>query len=227
MTRRPALHPAVRRFRLWYGLGGAVFIVAIPVLVQFLPPGVADRIELVWFVMVPIVAWLAVLGVRRASDASSRKAATVAVVISSIVTVLWLTIWVLLPGYADYTVKAKLFEGTNLSMAHRSVLSDACSEGHLRAGWSPDDTLVDVASPDAYHGEHTKRIEFRVLADDLAEVVIHYRGGIRDRGGLRIISPTRTVVPEGATVVYRGACRRGVMQWEVGGSLAREYLPRL
>lgn len=227
MTSWRALHPAVRRFRLWYGLGGVVLIVAIPVLVQFLPPSVADRIELVWFFMFPIVAWLAVLSVHWVSDASSRKAVTAAAVIASIVTVLWLATFVLLPGHADYTVKAKLTEGFNLSNRLRSVLYEACSKGYLRADWTPDDGSVDVVNPDAYQGEYTKRVELRVLADDLADVVIHYRGGIRDRGGLRIISPARVVVPEGATVVYRGACRRGVLHWQVSGSLAPEFLPKL
>ncbi len=122
---------------------------------------------------------------------------------------------VAIPAYQDYTVKAKVQEGVNLSNPARTALGIACSEAALAAGLSQTGTILGLSAPATYNGTYVNEVRARVLSSTAAEVAVVY-------------TAIGSAVPAGASVVYSGDCGAGGLKWTITGSanFADKYLPK-
>ncbi len=120
---------------------------------------------------------------------------------------------VAIPAYQDYTVKAKVNEGVNLSQPARTALGIACSEAALLAGY--DNTSMDLAAPTGYKGNYVRSVEAEGTSDSAATVTIHY-------------TKIGSAVAIDQTVVYAGECGSGAMTWSVdsASSVQSKYRPK-
>ena len=121
---------------------------------------------------------------------------------------------VAIPAYQDYTVRAKVQEGVNLSNPHRTSLGIACSEGDLANATHTDLGLSVAAS---YFGEYTSN----VLAT-----------GVNATSGTVLITlkAIGSAVDVNQEILYTGNCGAGGMRWSVAGGpnapIANKYLPK-
>jgi type IV pilus assembly protein PilA len=123
-----------------------------------------------------------------------------------------------IPAYQDYTLKARVAEGTNLSNPARTALGIACSEGDLTN--QTNNTLLGLASSNLY-GDNSVVISSIVGA------------GVSTTSGTVIVT-FRTLgtnaITSGDQVQYDGTCGPGGMTWaisSVGGDFPAKYLPKI
>jgi type IV pilus assembly protein PilA len=118
-----------------------------------------------------------------------------------------------LPAYQDYTIKAKVQEGTSASAPARTALGISCSEAQ---NWTTlnNSTLDLPASGDYATGKkYIASIAVLGTAVSTATVTITYNA----------------VVPQlnSGTVVYTGICRSTGTDWAVGGTVPTKYQPKV
>ena len=117
---------------------------------------------------------------------------------------------VAIPAYQDYTVKAKVQEGVNVSNPARTALGIACSEGSLAGATHAS---LGLAEPAEYTGTYTHSVRARGVDAATGRVTIVFRA-------------IGTQVAEGATVIYTGTCGEGGMAWSVDGTMPQRFRPR-
>jgi type IV pilus assembly protein PilA len=123
-----------------------------------------------------------------------------------------------IPAYQDYTIKARVQEGTNLSSPARTALGIACSEGDLVN--QTNNTLLGLPAASSY-GENSSVIT-AIAA-----------GGTNSTTGFVLITYTligSNAIAAGDDVRYIGTCGAGGMTWIVtvgaGGAFPAKYLPK-
>ncbi len=121
---------------------------------------------------------------------------------------------VAIPAYQDYTVRAKIQEGVNLSNPHRTSLGIACSEGDLNGATHGDLGLSPAAS---YFGDYTQEVEAEGTSATEGTVLI-------------TLEAIGSAVTAGQEILYTGTCGAGGMRWTVDGGagdpVANKYLPK-
>ncbi len=118
---------------------------------------------------------------------------------------------VAIPAYQDYTVKAKVSEGSGISSPVRTALGLACSEASLAA--STNNTTLGLAAPTAYVGTYIKSVTADGTNSTTGKVIIAYNA-------------IGSAVAVNKTVVYTGTCGAGGMTWAITGSVATKFRPK-
>ena len=121
-----------------------------------------------------------------------------------------------IPAYQDYTIRAKVQEGTNLSNPARTALGIACSEGDLlNQGSNVSLGLATAAS----YGLNSPVIS-----------AVSASGGTAGTGLVVITFRTlgSNAIASGDQVQYRGLCNVGGMTWTVSalGNYPVKYVPK-
>ena len=119
---------------------------------------------------------------------------------------------VAIPAYQDYTVKAKVQEGVNLSNPHRTALGIACSEAALTSGIA-DNSGLQLALAASYTGKYVKSVELDGLSATSGTVEITYNA-------------IGSAIEVDQTVLYTGICGAGGMSWSIGGDVQAKYYPK-
>ena len=120
---------------------------------------------------------------------------------------------VAIPAYQDYTIKAKVQEGVNLSNPHRTSLGISCSEGELGTATH---TTMGLSTAASYTGEYTVSVTAEGTATTTGTVTVVY-----DAIGSQITN--------GMAVIYTGTCTPGGMTWARAGSggFPTKFLPKI
>jgi type IV pilus assembly protein PilA len=120
-----------------------------------------------------------------------------------------------LPAYQDYTIRAKVQEGTSLSAPARTALGIACSEGATLASASNSALDLPAAADYANASDMVSAVTVAGSTVSQATVTITYGGAS---------APPQI---SGGDVVYTGDCFTTGMQWGITGSgVADKYLPK-
>lgn len=119
---------------------------------------------------------------------------------------------VAIPAYQDYTIKAKVQEGVNLSNPHRTAIGIACSEGALSGATITDLGLSAAAS---YTGTYVNSVAARPTNNaTTATVAIVY-------------TAIGTQINTGDSVLYTATCGAGGTTWQIqGAGIPTKYLPK-
>lgn len=120
-----------------------------------------------------------------------------------------------LPAYQDYTIRAKVQEGTSLSAPARTALGIACSEGATLA--SADNNALDLPAAGDYANASSMVSLVTVAGTSVSEasVTITFGGAS---------APPQI---SGGEVAYNGQCFSTGMQWAItGNGVADKYLPK-
>ena len=117
---------------------------------------------------------------------------------------------VAIPAYQDYTIKAKVAEGTSVSSPHRTAIGIACSEGELSAA---DVASLGLSAATVYNTKYVTTVAAVGIDASTGTVTIAYKA-------------IGTQVTPGQTVVYTAACTPGGTTWTTGGSVAAKYRPK-
>ena len=118
---------------------------------------------------------------------------------------------VAIPAYRDYTVRAKVQEGVNISIAHRTMLDSACREATLTEGM--DNAALGLSASTDYSNRYVSEAALNVESDSAATVTITFKG-------------IGSAVNEGERVVYTGNCGSGRMVWTVDGDIDPKFRPK-
>ena len=119
---------------------------------------------------------------------------------------------VAIPAYQDYTVRAKVQEGTSLSSPHRTAIGIACSEGSLTSGLNM--TKMGLSpTPTDYSGAYISSVDAQGTSVTSGTVTITYK-------------QIGSQVTAGDTVVYTADCGSGGTKWSVAGTIDPKYLPK-
>ena len=120
---------------------------------------------------------------------------------------------VAIPAYQDYTVKAKVQEGVNISNPARTSLGIACSEAALVANLPQTGTILGLSAPATYNGTYVRSVTTGVASPSSVTVTIVYTG-------------IGSAITAGQTVVYNGTCGAGGLKWSISGGIEDKYLPK-
>jgi type IV pilus assembly protein PilA len=119
---------------------------------------------------------------------------------------------VAIPAYQDYTIKAKIQEGVNLSNPHRTAIGIACSEANLSGA-----TLTDLGLEAAttYTGTYVQQVRARPTNNaTTATVAILY-------------TSIGTQIAAGDSIIYTASCGVGGTTWAISGaSIPTKYHPK-
>ncbi len=120
---------------------------------------------------------------------------------------------VAIPAYQDYTIKAKIQEGVNLSNPHRTAIGIACSEANLSGANGTADLGLEVGTQ--YNGTYVRSVVARPTNNaTTATVAIVY-------------TSIGTQIQTGDSVVYTATCGVGGTTWAIsGGGIPTKYLPK-
>ena len=118
---------------------------------------------------------------------------------------------VAIPAYQDYTVKAKVSEGAQLSQPARTALGIACSDASLTS--ATDNSSLDLETASSYQGNYVRSVEAAGTGVDSATATVTYT----QIGG---------AVSDGQTVIYTGDCGGGSMRWTITGTVDGKYRPK-
>lgn len=117
---------------------------------------------------------------------------------------------VAIPAYQDYTVRAKVQEGTNLSNPHRTGLGIACSEGTLNGAKTAQ---LGLSESTQYSGNYTKSVAAA--------------GSSATQGVVTIaLSAIGSAIAGGQTIIYTGTCGTGGMTWAITGNVSTKFRPK-
>lgn len=119
---------------------------------------------------------------------------------------------VAIPAYLDYKVRAKVQEGANVSIAHRTLLDNACREGTLREGMN--NAALGLAAATDYSNRYVSEAAASTGSEGHATVTVTFKA-------------IGSAVEEGETLVYTGDCGARGMVWTVGGDLESKFLPKV
>ena len=118
-----------------------------------------------------------------------------------------------IPAYQDYTVKAKVQEGVNVSNPARTALGIACSEAALVAGLAQTGVTLGLQAPTVYTGTYVKSVTTSVAnTTDVMVTIVYTQIG--------------SAVDNNDTVVYNGECGPGGLKWTVSGGVETKFLPK-
>lgn len=118
---------------------------------------------------------------------------------------------VAIPAYQDYTVKAKVSEGAQLSQPARTALGIACSDASLSS--STDNASLDLEAASEYNGNYVDSVTAEGTSVTAATATVVYT----QIGG---------AVESGQTVIYTGDCGGGSMGWTITGTVDSKYRPK-
>ena len=118
---------------------------------------------------------------------------------------------VAIPAYQDYTAKAKVQEGVNLSNPHRTALGIACSEASLAS--SSTQTTLGLAAAASYTGKYVTSALAAGTSTTAGNVTITYKA-------------IGSSVDAGQQIVYTGTCGTGGMTWTVSGNILPKFYPK-
>ena len=118
---------------------------------------------------------------------------------------------VAIPAYQDYTIKAKVQEGTNLSNPARTALGIACSEGNLAA--MSNNAALGLSTAASYSGSYALSVTAGGSSPTAGTVSIVYTG-------------IGSAITRNELVLYTGTCGAGGMTWAVGGNVATKFYPK-
>ena len=118
---------------------------------------------------------------------------------------------VAIPAYQDYTVKAKVSEGTSLSSPARTALGIACSEATISS--ATNNSSLDIETASSYQGTYVNTVT--VAADNTTDVTVTV--AYTAIGG---------AVNAGQTVIYDGDCSAGRLAWDISGTVVSKYRPK-
>ena len=120
---------------------------------------------------------------------------------------------VAIPAYQDYTIKAKVSEGVNLSQPARTALSIACSEAELSSTTDNDSLGLENAS--AYEGAYVNSVTAAGDSDTVGTVQINFK-------------QIGSKVDDGDIFEYEGTCGDGSMRWAEGTetNIDTKYRPK-
>jgi len=117
---------------------------------------------------------------------------------------------VAIPAYQDYTIKAKVAEGTTVSSPHRTAIGIACSEGELSGA---DAASLGLSASGSYDTKYVSSVAAQGSSPTAGTVTIVYKA-------------IGTQVTAGDTVIYTATCGTGGTTWATGGSIAAKYRPK-
>jgi type IV pilus assembly protein PilA len=106
---------------------------------------------------------------------------------------------VAIPAYQDYTVRAKVQEGVNLSNPARTSLGIACSEGSLNGATHGS---LGLSAAGSYSGSYTSDIAAAGTGVTTGTVTI-------------TLNAIGSAINAGQQILYTGTCGAGGMQWAV------------
>ena len=120
---------------------------------------------------------------------------------------------VAIPAYQDYTIKAKVSEGVNVSQPARTALSIACSEASLSS--VTDNVELGLVAASSYEGDYVTSVEALGETSVDSYVTITYK-------------QIGSKVAAGDTVVYDGTCGDGSMRWDIDArtTIDQKYVPK-
>ncbi|MDX1529058.1 MAG: prepilin-type N-terminal cleavage/methylation domain-containing protein [Gammaproteobacteria bacterium] len=119
---------------------------------------------------------------------------------------------VAIPAYQDYTIKAKIQEGVNLSNPHRTAIGIACSEANLANATRTDLGLVSAAS---YNGTYVDSVTAPVGTPTATTAVVQIA-----------YTAIGTQITAGDTVTYTATCGPGGTTWAISGGIPAKYWPK-
>ena len=117
---------------------------------------------------------------------------------------------VAIPAYQDYTIKAKVQEGTNISNPARTALGIACSEGNLSG---ITHTPMGLSAAASYKGSYTSSVAAGGSSATAGTVAIVY-------------TSIGSAITRLQNVVYTGTCGAGGMTWTVSGNVPTKFYPK-
>ncbi len=120
---------------------------------------------------------------------------------------------VAIPAYQDYTIKAKIQEGVNLSNPHRTAVGIACSEANLSGATTAD---LGLEAATNYNGTYVQSVTAPLGTPTAtsAQVQIAY-------------TAIGTQISAGETIVYTATCGTGGTTWAIGGAnIPTKYHPK-
>ncbi|MCP5149467.1 MAG: pilin [Ectothiorhodospiraceae bacterium] len=119
---------------------------------------------------------------------------------------------VAIPAYQDYTIKAKVQEGPNVSNPHRTALGIACSSASLAAAQT--NAAFELAQSQSYTGTYVRSVLAAGSSATVGTVTITYK-------------TIGSAINGGSTVKYTGTCGAGGMTWVISGNgVASKYQPK-
>ncbi len=118
---------------------------------------------------------------------------------------------VAIPAYQDYTIKAKVSEGSGVSAPARTALGIACSDASLSAATT--NSSLDLAVAASYVGTYVRSVTAVGTSATAGSVTIVY-------------TAIGAAVTGGQTVVYTGTCGAGGLTWAISGSVTSKYRPK-
>ncbi len=117
---------------------------------------------------------------------------------------------VAIPAYQDYTIKAKVQEGVNLSNPHRTALGIACSEGALNGATV---TALGLSASGSYTGTYVASVNAAGTSATAGTVSIVYNA-------------IGTQISANDTVVYTADCGPGGTTWTISGGVPQKFWPK-
>jgi type IV pilus assembly protein PilA len=119
---------------------------------------------------------------------------------------------VAIPAYQDYTIKAKIQEGVNVSNPHRTAIGIACSEANLSGATF---TQLGLEAATEYNGTYVNSVTARTTnSASTATVAIVY-------------TSIGTQIAVGDSVIYTATCGVGGTTWTIAaGGMPNKYLPK-
>ncbi len=117
-----------------------------------------------------------------------------------------------IPAYQDYTVRAKVQEGTSMSSPARTAVGVACSEATLSSGSTNATLDLPAAADYATNSDYVQSVTAAGQSASQATVTIAYEA-------------IGTQITAGQTVIYQGICADTGMTWDISGTVSSKFLP--
>ena len=117
---------------------------------------------------------------------------------------------VAIPAYQDYTIKAKVSEGTGISSPARTAIGIACSEGNLNG---ITHLGLGLGAATTYKGTYVKSVTASGSSATAGTVVVAYNA-------------IGSSVSADQTIGYAAACGAGGVEWTITGTVASKYRPK-
>ncbi len=120
---------------------------------------------------------------------------------------------VAIPAYQDYTIKAKIQEGVNLSNPHRTAVGIACSEANLSGATT---TSLGLEGATSYKGTYVQSVTAPVGTPTATTALVQIA-----------YTAIGTQISAGETITYTATCGVGGTTWSIGGAnIPTKYHPK-
>lgn len=115
---------------------------------------------------------------------------------------------VAIPAYQDYTVKAKITEGTSLATPGMTSMGVACSEGVMSATSADYNASLGINAKGSITGKYVDEVWSAIKVNQTATQ--------NGKGTIRVTFNTSLPAVAGACYTYVGTCVAGTgMKWDV------------